>query len=140
MTEFTQFAMNNMALFGAWTVVAVLLLVVQFRIMAHGPKSITSQMLTNYVNREDAVVVDIRGQGDFGKGHIQGAINMPLSQLKDKAQDLEKYKDRPIIMVCANGIQVGGACETLRKEGFENLYKLTGGMSAWTGDNLPVVK
>ncbi|TQV74568.1 rhodanese-like domain-containing protein [Aliikangiella marina] len=140
MTEFTQFAMNNVALFGAWVVVAVLLLAVQVRLMAHGPKSITTQMLTNYVNRDEAVVVDIRGQGDFSKGHIPGAINMPLSQLKDKARDLEKYKDKPIIMVCANGIQVGGACETLRKEGFENLHKLTGGMSSWTGDNLPVVK
>ena len=68
MTEFTQFAMNNITLFGAWTVVAALLLIVQFRIMAHGPKSITSQMLTNYVNREDAVVIDIRGQG---KQHLR---------------------------------------------------------------------
>ena len=106
MNELTQFVMNNITLFGAWAVVAALLLIVQFRIMAHGPKSVTSQMLTNYVNRENAVVIDIRGQGDFGKGHIQGAINLPLSQLKEKSQDLEKYKGRPIIMVCANGIQV----------------------------------
>ena len=140
MTEFTQFATNNIALFGGWVVVAVLLLVVQIRIMAHGPKSITTQMLTNFVNREDGVVVDIRGQADFSKGHIQGAVNIPMSQLKDKAKDLEKYQGRPIIMVCANGIQVSGACETLKKAGIEQIHKLSGGMSSWTGDNLPVVK
>jgi len=140
MNEFYQFAMNNITLFGAWVVVAVTLLVVQLRIMAHGPKSITTQMLTNFVNREDAVVVDIRGQADFSKGHIQGAVNIPLSQIKDKAKDLEKYQGKPIILVCANGIQVSGACETLRKAGIEQLHKLAGGMSSWTGDNLPVVK
>ena len=140
MTEFYQFAMDNLALFGGWLVVAILLLVVQFRLMAHGPKSITTQMLTNFVNRENAVVVDIRGQADFNKGHIAGAVNIPLSQVKDKVADLEKYQGRPIIMVCANGIQVSGACETLRKAGIGQLHKLAGGMSSWTGDNLPVVK
>ena len=140
MTEFYQFAMNNLALFGGWLVVAILLVAVQIRLMAHGPKSITTQMLTNFVNRENAVVVDIRGQAEFNKGHIAGALNIPMSQIKDKVTDLEKYQGRPIIMVCANGIQVGGACETLRKAGIEQLHKLAGGMSSWTGDNLPVVK
>lgn len=140
MTEFSQFVMDHWQLFGAWVIVAILLLTVQIRIMAHGPKSVTPQILTNYVNREDAVVVDIRGQGDFNKGHIQGAINIPMSKVKDSVQDLEKYKGRPIILVCANGIQVGGACEVLRKAGIEQLHKLTGGMASWTGDNLPVVK
>ena len=140
MTEFYQFAGNHWQLFGGWVVVAILLLTIQIRIMAHGPKSLTPQMLTNYVNREDAVVVDIRGQGDFGKGHIQGAINIPMSQIKESVKDLEKYQGRPIILVCANGIQVSGACDALRKAVVEQLHKLAGGMASWTGDNLPVVK
>ncbi|TQV88867.1 rhodanese-like domain-containing protein [Aliikangiella coralliicola] len=140
MNDFIQFAINHWELSGAWLVVAILLLSLQIKIMAHGPKSVTTQMLTNYVNRDDAVVVDIRGQADFNKGHIQGAVNVPLSKIKESAKDLEKYKDRPIIMVCANGIQVSGACQTLQKAGFERLHKLTGGMASWVGDNLPVVK
>lgn len=140
MTEFYQFAINNMMLFGAWAVVAILLLSVQIKLMALGPKSITTQILTNYVNRDNAVVVDIRGQAEFNKGHIQGALNIPLSQIKEATKDLEKYEGRPIIMVCANGIQVNAACNTLRKAGIENVHKLAGGMSSWVGDNLPVVK
>ncbi len=140
MTEFYQFAMTNWQLSGAWILVAIILLTVQIKHMANGPKSITTQILTNLVNREDAVVVDIRGQADFSKGHIQGAVNIPMSKIKENAKDLEKYQGRPIIMVCANGIQVNGACDILKKSGIEELHKLAGGMSSWVGDNLPVVK
>jgi len=140
MTEFYQFAINNWMLFGAWIVVAILLLSTQIKHMSQGPASVTSQILTNLVNRKDAVVVDIRGQADFSKGHIQGAINIPFSQIKEKTKGLEKYQGRPIIMVCANGIQVNGACDILRKAGVEQVHKLTGGMSSWVGDNLPLVK
>lgn len=140
MTEFYQFATNNIMLFSAWFVVAIVLLVVQMKHMAQGPSSITSQTLTNLVNRQDAVVIDIRGQADFNNGHIHGAINIPLTKIKENAKDLEKYKGRPIIMVCANGIQVAGACDSLRKQGIEQVHKLAGGMTSWVGDSLPVVK
>lgn len=140
MTEFYQFAMNNLMLTSAWIVVAIVLLSVQIKHMAQGPRAVTSQILTNLVNREEAVVIDIRGQAEFSKGHIQGAINVPLTKIKENTKDLEKYKARPIIMVCTNGIQVAGACDVLRKAGFERVHKLTGGMTSWIGDNLPVVK
>lgn len=140
MNEFVQFAIDNWVLSSAWLVVAFVLLSLQIKITAHGPKSLTTQMVTNLVNREEAVVIDIRGQADFNKGHIQGAVNVPLSKIKDTTSDLEKYKDNPIIMVCANGIQVAAACQILRKAGFEKVHKLAGGMASWVGDNLPVVK
>jgi len=97
-------------------------------------------MVTNAINRDNAVIVDIRGQGDFAKGHIQGALNIPLSQIKDSTKELEKYRDNPIILVCANGIQVSAACQVLRKAGFDKVHKLAGGMASWVGDNLPLVK
>ena len=140
MNEFVQFAIDNWVLSTAWLVVAFVLLSLQIKITAHGPKSLTTQMVTNLVNRENAVIIDIRGQADFNKGHIQGALNVPLTKIKDTTSDLEKYKDNPIIMVCANGIQVAAACQILRKAGFENVHKLAGGMTSWVGDNLPVVK
>lgn len=140
MTELLEFAANHLMLSSAWVVVATLLLIAHFRHVALAPKSLTSQMLTHYVNRNDAVVIDVRGQADFNKGHIQGAINVPLSQLKSGTKDLEKYYKSPIIMVCANGIQVSGGCDILKKAGAEQVFKLGGGMSSWTGENLPVVK
>lgn len=140
MNELIQFAQGNLGLSSAWLVVATLLAISQFKHMATAPKAVSSQMLTNLVNRENGVVIDIRATGDFNKGHIHGAINIPLSKIKDSIKDLEKYKNTPIIMVCANGISVAGACNTLKKEGMLQVSKLAGGMTSWVGDNLPVVK
>jgi rhodanese-related sulfurtransferase len=140
MNELMQFAQAHMLLSSAWLLVAVILAITQFKQMASAPKTVSSQTLTNMVNRENAVVVDVRGQTDFNKGHIHGAINIPLSKVKDSIKDLEKHNNTPIIMVCANGISVTAACNTLKKSGMEQVFKLAGGMSSWTGDNLPVVK
>jgi len=135
-----QFGQDNLLLSSAWLTVTILLAVTQFRLMASGPKGVSSQILTNLVNRENGVVIDIRPQADFNKGHIHGAIHIPLSKIKDSTKKLEKYKNTPIIMVCANGVSVAGACSTLQKAGMQQVYKLTGGMTSWVGDNLPVVK
>ncbi|MBV1908380.1 MAG: rhodanese-like domain-containing protein [Kangiellaceae bacterium] len=140
MNELIQFAQGNLLLSAAWVVVAVLLAFTQIRHMASAPKSVSTQTLTNMVNRDDAVVIDVRAKADFGKGHIHGAINIPLSTVKDRVDDLEKYKNTPIIMVCANGISVAAACNTLKKSGMQQVHKLAGGMGSWVGDNLPVVK
>ena len=140
MNELIQFAQGNLLLSAAWVVVAVLLAFTQVRHMASAPKSLSSQMLTDMVNRQNGVVIDVRPKADFKKGHIHGAINIPLSTVKDRIKDLEKYQNTPIIMVCANGISVAGACNTLKKSGMQQVHKLAGGMSSWVGDNLPVVK
>ena len=140
MNEIMQFAQNHLLLSSAWFVVAAFLGFTQIRHMASGPKAVTSQVLTNLVNRENGVVIDIRPQADFNKGHIHGARNIPLSKVKDSVKDLEKYKTTPIIMVCANGISVAAACNTLKKAGMERVHKLAGGMGSWVADNLPVVK
>lgn len=140
MNEFFEFAQGHVLLSAAWVAVAALLAFTQIKQMATAPKSLTTQMLTNLVNRENGVVIDVRSKADFNKGHIHGAINIPLSTVKDRVKDLEKYENTPIIMVCANGISVSAACNTLKKSGLLQVHKLAGGMGSWVGDNLPVVK
>ena len=65
--------------------------------MATGPKAISTQMLTNLVNREEAVVVDIRGANDFNKGHIHGALNIPLSKIKESTKSLKNIETNPLL-------------------------------------------
>jgi rhodanese-related sulfurtransferase len=96
--------------------------------------------LTLKVNREDALVLDIRGAEDFKKGHITGARNLPLAQLPTQLTSLEKAKDAPIIVVCFAGVSAQGAAKQLLAAGFTKVAVLAGGMQKWTGDNLPVVK
>lgn len=135
-----EFAQANAGLSSAWLAVAVLLAISHIKHMANGPKAVSSQILTNLVNRDNGIVIDIRAASEFNKGHIHGARNIPLSKIKETTKDLEKYKNTPIIMVCQNGISVAAACSILKKAGMEKVYKLSGGMTSWVGDNLPTVK
>lgn len=85
-------------------------------------------------------MLDIRTADEYRKGHITGARNIPLANLKDQLASLDNAKDKPIIVVCFAGMSARGAAATLRKAGFSAVSVLGGGMNAWTAANLPVVK
>jgi len=93
---------------------------------------------TDLINREEAVVVDVRPMADFASGHILNAINIPMNSFANQAGSLEKYKDRPIVIACRSGNQSSMACKQLRGKGFERVYNLRGGILAWQGANLPI--
>ena len=118
----------------------LLMLVVAAFASGGAGKSIAPQQLTDLVNRQDGVVLDIRPQADFNKGHIVGAISAPLSKLESMSKELERYKARPVIVVCAQGLTAVNACKQLKKQGFDQLYRLNNGMQAWLADNLPTSK
>lgn len=91
------------------------------------------------VNRDEAFVLDIRPPKDFASGHIVGSENISSDQLKSRMAELEKHKDKTIIVVCASGVNAGGACSELKKEGF-TAARLSGGITGWRNENLPVVR
>ena len=95
---------------------------------------------TQLMNREDALVVDLRAADEYAKGHILGARNMPLADLPRRAGELEKYKSKPMIVHCGDGNRAGGGIALLRKQGFANVVNLTGGYAAWQQAGLPVEK
>jgi len=106
---------------------------------AGGPWVNTLQA-TQLMNREDAVVVDVRPVADFAKGHILGARSIPLAELEKRAGDLDKYKAKPVIIYCDAGNRAGGGVALLRRNGFANVVNLTGGYAAWQQAGLPVEK
>ena len=95
---------------------------------------------TQRMNREDAVVVDLRPAADYAKGHILGARNIPLADLEKRAGELDKFKTKPVIVHCGDGNRAGGGVAVLRKIGFANVSNLTGGYAAWQQAGLPVEK
>jgi rhodanese-related sulfurtransferase len=95
---------------------------------------------TQLMNREDALVVDLRPADDFAKGHILGARSLPLADLARRAGELDKYKAKPVILHCGDGNRAGGGIALLKKNGFTNVVNLTGGYSAWLAAGLPVEK
>ncbi|MGV0034506.1 MAG: rhodanese-like domain-containing protein [Candidatus Azotimanducaceae bacterium WSBS_2022_MAG_OTU7] len=105
-----------------------------------GGAAITPTNLVNLVNREDAVLLDIRDIKEYGSGHIAGAMSMPVSSIDARIGELDAYKDKPIVLVCKMGQHASATGRKLKALGFDNVRRLSGGMSEWTASSLPVVK
>lgn len=91
-------------------------------------------------NKKDAVFLDIRDDAEYRQGHIPDAVHIPLKQLPERVSELEKYRERPVIACCRSGNRSTMAGRILAKHGFESVYNLDGGISAWQSANLPVNK
>lgn len=137
MDRLIDFAMNHPVLVGAFLMLLTALLGLENR---RSGKSVSSQQLTNLVNAAGAVVVDVRDAKEFREGHITESRNIPYSQLPEKISELAVYKDKPVILVCKMGQHAGAAGRLLTKAGFADVRRLSGGISTWTADRLPLVK
>ena len=95
---------------------------------------------TLLINREDAIVVDVREADEFAGGHLPDARNIPGSKLAERISEIEKYKDKPVIVCCATGMRSNKACAELKKNGFSRINNLAGGVDAWVGAGYPIKK
>jgi rhodanese-related sulfurtransferase len=95
---------------------------------------------TQLINHQNAVVLDVREEGEFQGGHIPKAKHIPLGALGKRLSELEKHKGRPVVVSCRSGARSSRACGVLRKNGFEQVYNLAGGLIAWEQANMPVEK
>jgi rhodanese-related sulfurtransferase len=105
-----------------------------------GCKGLQPAGLTALVNRDNALVVDLRPSGDFEKGHIPGAKNVQMSQFDPENKQLAAARALPVVPVCKAGQTSGDAAKRLRKAGFEHVYVLDGGIGAWQQAGLPLAK
>ncbi len=137
MEKFFEFIGNHPFLVGLFVVLLALFIRNEMR---RGGRSVSPQQLVDMVNRENAVVVDVRDRKEYQAGHIVDALNIPSANLEGRIDELKKYRERPIVVVCKMGQNAGTAGAMLRKQGFENVSKLSGGMAEWRNQNLPVVK
>ncbi|MFB0963320.1 MAG: rhodanese-like domain-containing protein [Pseudomonas sp.] len=136
LAKFLEFITAHYVLSGTFIVLVVLLIVQQSR---NAGRNISTRELTAMVNRDEAFILDIRPKKEFSTGHIAGSVNISNDQLKDKMVELDKHKDKTIIVVCASGLNAGAACAELKKAGF-TAARLSGGITGWRSENLPVVK
>jgi rhodanese-related sulfurtransferase len=136
--QLAPFIAKNWILVGALLVIVFLLINSFFGGMLKGFKSVSPSEAVLMINRDDAVVLDVREESEYQDGHIINAMHVPLSQLNDKQEQLAKYKDRPIIAACRSGQRSGQACATLKKAGFENVSNVRGGIMSWQNQNMPV--
>lgn len=103
-------------------------------------KSLRPAELVALVNRDNALVVDLRAIADFQKGHIAGSKNVQMSQFDPESKQLAPAKALPVVLVCQNGVTVAGAAKRLKQAGFQSVHILDGGIAAWQAAELPLVK
>jgi len=117
----------------------MLIYVFAFTERTKGGKPISATELVRLMNTEQAQLVDVRASADFQAGHVHGAMNIPHTKMASRGSELEKHHSKVIVLTDQMGQHAGGAGKILTKEGF-NVRRLSGGMSEWQGQNLPVVK
>lgn len=137
LSQLSEFVVNHWYLFLALVVILGLLI---HNLLVGERGSVEPLGATEMINHKDATVIDVRPAADFAKGHILNAVNIPMNGFKNQIAMLSKYKGRPLILSCRSGSQSAAACRHLRKEGFEDVYNLKGGILSWQAANLPLTR
>ena len=140
MGEFLEFLIRHWALTSAFLVVLFLLVIVELKRKTLGYKDVGSNEAIRLINQQNAVVLDVREDGEFKSGHIINAVHIPLGVLESRTSELGEDRARPVVVICKSGQRSAQASVALVKQGFSNVYKLSGGMMAWQSANMPVVK
>ena len=134
---FTEFVIENWYLFAALVVILGLLAAEPLLKQASGVKSV-SVLEMPQLTREKSIVVDVSDPADYKKAHIPDAVNMPAKSLSNDLKQIEKHKNKNVILVCRMGNKAQSVGKQLLRNGFEKVYVLSGGMNAWEKENLPV--
>lgn len=140
MDQLITFTSNNTILVVAIIFVSLMLIHSFIGEKLRGYNSVSPAQSTQMINRENALILDVRENNEYGEGHIINSLHIPLSNLKTRLSDLEKHKAQKVIVACRSGHRSSQACANLKKEGFEQVFNLSGGVMAWENANLPLVK
>lgn len=92
------------------------------------------------INYKDALIVDVRDDSEYAEGHLPNSTHIPTEKIEERWHELEKFKERPIVVIFQSGVRSGHAAKVLHKNGFMQVYTLNGGIDTWRRANLPIVK
>ena len=115
-----------------WVALLISVIVLTVKGLFSKVKTIPRSTAIALMNKEEAIVVDTRTRDDFRRGHIIDAVNLTPSEIKDNnLGEVEKHKNRPVILVSANGMELVKPAESLLKAGFERVFVLKDVLSGW---------
>jgi rhodanese-related sulfurtransferase len=135
-----QFLQNNFWVFTLALTSGVMLLWSYFGNRLRGIKEVDHIAAMQFINHKNALMLDVREQSEFAAGHVVNSKLIPLGKLKERIGELEKYRERPIVVICRSGQRSASACALLGKQGFAQAYNLNGGITAWQKASLPLEK
>jgi rhodanese-related sulfurtransferase len=126
--------------FSASALVSGALLLWSFVGQRCGARAVTPAQATQLINNNNAIVIDVRDASDYALGSVTGARHIPIDELPAKSADLARFKNRPVVLVCASGARSAKGISALNAAGFAEVYNLAGGVSGWRDAGLPLVK
>jgi len=134
-----KFVIDNWSLFLIVIVSGALLIWPLIRGAVGG--SLTPNRAVQLINRDKAVVIDVRETEEFAAGsRMAGARNIPLGELETRLPSVVKNKALPVILVCPTGGRASRALPIVKKLGYEQAQVMAGGLKAWKDANLPLEK
>ena len=139
MEKILHFAANHWILVVLFIIVFVWLMIEEAKGKGLG-SGITPQKVVEMINRENAIILDIRDAGLFAQGHIVGSLNIPLSEVERRISQLEKHKQNALIIVCGTGQKATSLANKLKKQGYDKVCVLSGGLNAWKSAKMPLAK
>ena len=138
MENLGEFIGNHPLLFAAAAVTLALIFWTEFGRLTRKYRDLAPNELVQLINRDKAVVVDVREDSETRKGTIVGAKRLPASVFRQRMEDLDKFRDHMIVVCCQSGTRSPQLCEMLVKAGFPSVAQIKGGMAAWESAGLPL--
>jgi rhodanese-related sulfurtransferase len=137
MEQVIEFVINNYLLVIAFALALGMLL---FSESKKAGASVSTAEAIQLINKDDAVILDIRSKKEVEGGTITNSIHIPLVDLDKRIGEIEKYKTKDVVVVCNMGQTAGSATKKLMAAGFEKVVRLKGGIVEWKAQSLPLVK
>jgi rhodanese-related sulfurtransferase len=139
MDRYIEFILNHYILVLALAVVTYLLIQEVFDGVFNKTRAISPLLAVAKMNNSETLLIDVREPPEFVVSHIEQSTNMPLSKLPELLPTLADQKNKPLLVICQNGTRSASAGKILTKAGFEQVFVITGGVTAWENDyKLPV--
>ena len=135
-----QFLQNNFWIFILALTSGIMLFWSFFGNRLRGIKEVDHIAAMQLINHKNALMLDVREQSEYAAGHVVNSKLIPLGKLRERIGELEKYRERPLVVICRSGQRSASACALLGKQGFAQAYNLNGGIIAWQKASLPLEK
>lgn len=140
MAEFFDFALRHWYLFLMLFIIIGMLVGGEIFRKIRGITALNPNQVLQKINQDDALLIDVRSENEFNSGHLPQARHIPTSSIEQRLKEIQKFKEKPVVVYCQTGQRSASAGAKLKKAGFETVHTLHGGLAAWQSANLPISK
>ncbi len=136
--QILEFSTNHSILVVSFLALSGVIIFTEFRNLTQKFMTVGPSAAISVINKGETVLLDVREMSEIKSGMLNNAIHIPLSNIKSRISELDKYKDQTIVVYCRSGNRSGSICRTLSGRGFTKVYNLAGGIMAWEDAHLPL--